>query len=424
MLFFYRSLTFLFFPLFIGLIYFRKIINKEHKERYKEKIFSSSFKSNRNVLKKLYWFHAASIGETLSIIPLIKKLNENNQDLDFLITTVTLSSSNLLEKELKNFKNINHRFFPLDSNHLVKKFLELWKPNLVCFVDSEIWPNFLIEIKKRKIPLVLVNGRITEKTFKKWKKFQNFSKKVFNSFDLCLTSNLETQENLKNLQVKNIKNLGNLKFCVNSNTVNFSNDDLVTLGKYKTWCAASTHEGEELLCLKTHLEVKKKFKNLLTIIVPRHIHRVNDIKKLSDKLKLKSQVLNTDEKIKSNIEVLIINSFGSLQKYFSYCKNVFIGKSLIKELEHVGGQNPIEAAKKGCTVFHGPFVYNFNEIYNLLKSYDISIQVKNTEELTSKLLFFLDHKRELDNKKIEELDLYGFKVLNNTVSEIENILKK
>ena len=163
MLFIYRFLTFFLFPLFALLIFLRKIIKKEDSNRFKEKIFSSFFSSNRNYNKKLYWFHAASIGEVLSIMPLIDELNEKNTNLDFLITTVTLSSSNLINEKLLEYKNITHRFFPLDSNHLVKKFLDQWMPDIVCFVDSEIWPNFLIEIKKRNIPLALVNARITKR---------------------------------------------------------------------------------------------------------------------------------------------------------------------------------------------------------------------------------------------------------------------
>ena len=424
MLFTYRFLTFLLFPALIILIHFRKLINKEHKIRYKEKLFKSSFLANRNISNKLYWFHASSIGETMSIIPLIKELNKNNQNLDFLITTVTLSSARLVDKDLKELENIKHRFFPLDVNHLVKNFLDTWKPNLICFVDSEIWPNFLLEIKKRNIPLALLNGRITQKTFNRWKIFKNSAKLIFNRFDICVTSNLDSKNYLEALQVKNIKNFGNLKFCVPNETKSLNKANRDSLNKFKTWCAASTHKGEELFCLKTHLEVKKKIQNLLTIIIPRHIHRVDDIKKLSKKFKLNSQILNEGEQINSNAEVLIINSFGTLQKYFAYCNDVFIGKSMIKKLESVGGQNPIEAAKQGCRIYHGPFVYNFKEIYHLLKSYDISEQVENYTGLSKKLIENLNKEKKTDQKKIEILNIYGQKILENTIQELNNIVKK
>jgi len=424
MLFIYRFLTFFLFPLFALLIFLRKIIKKEDSNRFKEKIFSSFFSSNRNYNKKLYWFHAASIGEVLSIMPLIDALNEKNTNLDFLITTVTLSSSNLINEKLLEYKNITHRFFPLDSNHLVKKFLDQWMPDIVCFVDSEIWPNFLIEIKKRNIPLALVNARITKKTYMRWKKFSSFSKLIFSKFDLCLASSLDSKNNLENLKAKNIKNFGNLKFCVNNVYKNLDHTNKKVLDNYKVWCAANTHEGEEIICLKTHIEVKKEFTNLLTIIIPRHINRVKNIKKICENLKLKSQILKDGSQIDSNIDVLIINSFGVLQKYYDYCDNVFIGKSMIKKLELVGGQNPIEAAKSSCRIYHGPFIYNFLEIYNLLESYNITEQVENANELKKSLIKNLKNKKIIDKIQIEQLNTYGNKILKNTVNELNYIIKK
>ena len=258
MLFIYRFLTFFLFPFFALLIFLRKIIKKEDKNRFKEKIFSSSFSANKNYNNKLYWFHAASIGEAMSIIPLIQELDKKNITINFLITTVTLSSSTLINKKFLENKNVTHRFFPLDSNHLVKNFLDQWKPDLICFVDSEIWPNFLVEIKKRNIPLALLNGRITEKTYKKWKIFNSFSKLIFGKFDICFASSLNSKNNLENLKAKNVKSFGNLKFCVNNDYKSLEQINKKILDDYKVWCAANTHKGEELICLKTHMEIKKK----------------------------------------------------------------------------------------------------------------------------------------------------------------------
>ena len=153
MFFIYRYLTFILYPFFILLIYFRAVLKKEDKIRFKEKIFSSNFKSVRNIKNKLIWFHAASIGEISSVIPLIKTINNSKKNIDFLITTVTLSSAQLVSRELSQYSNITHRFFPLDTANLSKKFLEAWTPDLVCFIDSEIWPNFLFKIKKKKFLL-------------------------------------------------------------------------------------------------------------------------------------------------------------------------------------------------------------------------------------------------------------------------------
>ena len=159
-----------------------------------------------------------------------------------------------------NHKNIKHRYFPLDVNFLVKSFLNKWKPNLVIFIDSEIWPNLIFEIKKRKIPIALINGRITKKTFDKWVLVSNFAKKIFNSFDLCLASSKESEKNLRTLSVKNIKYIGNIKFSSEIEKKDLEDKNLGILKKKTFWCAASTHKGEENICLKTHLNLKKAYK--------------------------------------------------------------------------------------------------------------------------------------------------------------------
>ena len=167
MLLVYRFISYFFLPLFIIIIYFRSIFNKEHKIRYKEKVFSSHFRIYKDNQKKLVWFHAASIGEFLSIVPLINAIDKKYKNINFLITTVTLSSSKLFEKIFNNQSNITHRFLPLDLESLSENFLNNWKPNLVFFVDSEIWPNLLFKIKEKNIPLLLINGRISKKSFNK-----------------------------------------------------------------------------------------------------------------------------------------------------------------------------------------------------------------------------------------------------------------
>ena len=419
----YRCLTSFLFPFFIILIYFRRILNKEDKTRFKEKIFSSHFRANKKDKKKLIWFHAASIGECLSIMPLIDEINSEYDNINFLITTVTLSSSRLIEKKLINNQNIFHRFFLLVLENLAKNFLDSWDPDLVCFVDSEIWPNFLFKIKEKKIPLLLINARLTKKSFNRWKIVFNFAKKVFDNFDLCLASSEESKNNLGQLEIKNIKYIGNLKFSVKNliNEIKHSNKKI--LDNYKTWCAASTHYGEELMILKTHLEIKKKYNNVLTIIIPRHINRSPYIANLSKKLNLNSQVLNSEDSINPNSEILIINSFGVLPEYFNYCKNVFIGKSLMKEEKNVSGQNPIEAAKLGCKIFHGPYVYNFQEIYDRLRSYGIAEKINNEFDLAEKIKNNFENPMMIDQPQLKSLNNYGEKILKETFIEINEYLK-
>ena len=251
MLFIYRSLINLIFPIIIIITIIRIIYKKEDKFRYREKLFSSSFNVKRNKDKRLIWFHVASIGELKSIVPIINKLNET-QRFEFLITTVSLSSSKLVPNLFINQRNIFHRFFPYDKVNLVKSFLDKWKPDIILFVDSEIWPNFLFEINLRKIPLIMLNGRITKKTFDRWKVVLNFAKNNFNKFDLCLAASKESESYLKQLGAKNLKFFGNIKLADKIDQKEISNLNSNFLLQKKFWCDASTHKGEEIICIKTH----------------------------------------------------------------------------------------------------------------------------------------------------------------------------
>ena len=419
----YKYLTYFLFPIFVISVYLRSLFNKEDPTRFKEKFFSSHFKVHKINNKKLIWFHAASIGECLSILPLIEEINNRNRNVNFLITTVTLSSSKLLEKRLKLYNNIIHRFFPYDLENLADNFLNFWKPDLVCFVDSEIWPNFLFKIKEKKISLLLINARITNKTFNRWKIILIFAKKVFGNFDLCLAASEDSKNNLSKFQVKNLKYIGNLKYSAKNILNELKDYNKKKLDNFKTWCAVSTHNGEEHIILKTHLEIKKKYTDILTIIIPRHIDRASSIKNLSDKFNLNSQILNDEDLINSDTEILIINSFGILPKYFNYCKNIFIGKSFIKKIKNDGGQNPIEAAKFGCKIYHGPYVYNFQEIYKYLRSHSITEQVNNELELAQKIIKNFEAPKIKDQQQVNLLNNYGEQILKETVLELDEYLK-
>ncbi len=325
MLLIYRILINFFFPLIIIGIYIRKFFNKENKIRYKEKLFSSCFNIIKNNEKRLIWFHAASIGEVKSIIPVIQKLKKKAQ-YQFLITTTTLSSSKLIEKDLLHEKNIVHRFFPIDKFSLISKFLDGWSPHLTVFVDSEIWPNFILEINKRNIPLVLLNGRITKKTFLRWRLIPQFAKKIFQSFQLSIPANKESQKYLEKFNVKAIKYFGNIKLASEQKFKEISSNDARFFNNRLFWSAVSVHEGEDMFCLKTHLKIKKQHNNITTIIIPRHVDRVKKIRLICKKLNLKYQILSENKDIEKNKEILIVNSYGVTTQFLTLCNSVFYRK--------------------------------------------------------------------------------------------------
>ena len=198
----YRIFTTILYPIIVLYFYVRKFRGKEDSIRFKEKIFTSNFNISRNINSKLIWFHCASIGEFKSIIPLIDELNKKYKNLDFLVTSVTLSSGKLAEGTLKKYDNVYHRYFPVDVIFIIKKFLKLWKPFAIFLVDSEIWPNLILNAKQNKIPIALINARLTSKSYSKWMLFPKTSKTIFDCFDLCLSSNIETSEFLKKMNLK------------------------------------------------------------------------------------------------------------------------------------------------------------------------------------------------------------------------------
>ena len=416
MYYWYKLFSYLFYPLAPLYLILRKIRKKEHPDRYKEKLALIKQQRGQGFL---IWFHAASVGEALSILPLIENLEQEEKIKKILITTITLSSSEVLEKRIGGNKKIVHQFFPLDIPKFVNKFLNHWTPNLCILVDSEIWPNLILAIKKKNIPLLLVNGRITKKTFSKWKLVSLFAKKIFGKFDLCIVANNETEKRLKILGVENIKNYGNLKFASTKikYNINLSSDLLNKIKDRKIWSAASTHPSEEMFCAKTHLKLKKKYENLLTIIIPRHLDRIKMINKELSSLNLKIDLYSNLDQVDKTTDILLVDAYGENFKFFNLSKSVFLGGSLIKH----GGQNPIEPSRFGCKIFHGPNIDNFTEIYNYLESLEISRPIVNHEELVKSLTkeFELD---KTSNQIVEKIENYGQNVLNNVIKDLKKYI--
>lgn len=418
----YKVLSNLLYPIIVIIIFIRKILKKEDPLRYKEKIFYNHFKVERITGSKLIWFHAASVGELKSIVPILYSLNKSNPRLQFLITTITLSSAQVAKDELKKLSNVYHRYFPVDSDFLIKKFISSWRPDKIFLVDSEIWPNLILASKKNNIPISLINARITKKTFERWIFIRRFAKKVFSCFDLCLSSNYETKDHLEKLEAKNIFFLGNIKLITTNNFQLTNQPNEKILNEKRFWFALSTHDSEEKLCLDVHIKLRDIYKGLITIIAPRHIQRISSIKKICMDLNLSYQVLNKNELILENKEIILVNYYGNLPVFLKYSKSVFVGKSTIKKLASVGGQNPIEAAKLGCKIYHGPFVYNFKEIYEILYKNKISKQINSSAEMVQNLQNDLKEIKKSKPKFIYKLNDMGQKILNDTLQKINNFI--
>jgi len=397
------SIILLFSPI---IIIYRILKNKEDKFRIKEKF--CSFSKKRGV-GKLVWFHGSSVGEIMSVIPIIMKYDNDKSINKILVTSSTLSSANILNKI--KFKKTIHQFYPVDHFFFSKKFLDYWRPNISIFLESEIWPSMFKSLKKRNIPLILLNARITDKTFGRWSKLGNFSKSIFNLIDVAYPQNNETKFFLQELNVKNIKIIGNLKYIDSGDTETNKIDKKLFLQfkKYKTFIAASTHDTEEIFAAKTHILLKKKNKNVITIIIPRHINRVHEIIEELKKLKLNIITRSSRNKKLDNIDIFIVDTFGESKKFYKIATSVFLGGSIISR----GGQNPLEPARFGTKILHGPDVGNFKEVYHYLDKLKISSKVKTPSQCSNSIIF------KKNMKKVKKMKILGKNILKNTLNELD-----
>jgi 3-deoxy-D-manno-octulosonic-acid transferase len=415
MLFLYRifiNIVIFFSPL---IILIRILKGKEDPSRYKEKF---SFFSKRKKRGKLIWFHGASVGEILSIVPLIQELEKNKDIGQILVTSNTLSSSKIFISLI--LKKTIHQFYPIDHTYFVNKFLKYWSPSVAIFVDSEIWPTMLTNIKSKSISLVLLNARINKKSFRKWSRLGLITKKLFNKFDLCLPSSNESRRHLNLLGAKNIKYIGNLKFTESEiNRAVLDGNLKKYLSSKKIWCASSTHRSEEEIAAKVHIKLKKINKDVLTVIIPRHVNRVSEIKNNLEKLNLKIHTHSSINKIDDNTDIYLVDAYGKTKMFFSICNTVFLGGSLIKH----GGQNPLEAARYGCKILHGPNIWNFYEIYSLLSKIKVSHKVNNVDQITKKINLVVTNKQ--NNKNIiSKLNSLSARILKLTIKEINYFINK
>ena len=393
------------------IIIYRIIKKKENPERFLEKFSINKKKRKKG---KLIWFHCSSVGEFLSIVPLIQKFEKIKSIKQILVTTSTLSSSKIFGKF--RFKKTSHQFYPLDNIHIVNNFLNYWEPSSVFFVESEIWPTMISELNKRKIKILLINARMSAKSFKRWFAIRYFGKHILEKFDYIFPQNKETFLYLKKLGIKKVKFLGNLKF------INTRNDKLKEINKKyfknkKILCSASTHHNEEEIFANLHVKYKKKIPNLITIIIPRHIERTDEIIQMLDKKKLKFIKHSENKKNYKNYDIYIVDSYGESKSFYKLSDVVFLGGSLVSK----GGQNPLEALEFGCNILHGNYTFNFKDIYKMLEKEKLSLKVNNIKDLEKKALGLLNDKKNNLNK-IKKLKRIGDLILKKNLNELGKII--
>ena len=392
------------------IIIYRILKKKENPKRFLEKFSINKAKKSSG---KLIWFHCSSVGEFLSIVPLIHEFERKKSVKQILVTTSTLSSSKIFEKF--KFKKTLHQFYPLDNIFIINNFLNHWKPSSAVFAESEIWPTMISELKKREIKIVLINARMTEKTFKKWFSIKRFGKKILEEFDYIFPQNKETFLYYKKLGIKKLRFLGNLKF------ISSPNDKLKEIKKeiFKNkniLCSASTHYNEEEIFANLHIKLKKKIPRLITIIIPRHIERTNEIIRMLDNKDLK-YVKHSENKQTKDCDIYIVDSYGESKSFYKISNVVFLGGSLVSK----GGQNPLEALRFGCNIIHGNYTFNFKDVYKMLEKEKLSLKVSSSKDLEKKTLNLFKNKKN-NSSKIKKLKKIGDLILKKNLNELERII--
>ncbi len=355
---------------------------KEDKNRHNERLGQPKHPRPEG---KLIWFHGASVGESLSMLPLIDKLLKENPDYNIMVTTGTVTSAELMAKRLP--ERAFHQYIPIDNPQFVQSFIKYWHPDIALWFESEFWPAMLGEIKKNNIPLILVNGRISDKTFDRWRLFKFVSKELLSCFKLCLGQSDEDARRLIIIGAKRAKCLGNIKYAGFNPPVdeNKKTEILAQIGARTVWGVVSTHYDEEAQIGKKISEIEQQFPDLLTILAPRHPQRGSEIQQQLNALGLKTALRTKQEKITPETDVYIADTIGEVGIWFDIVPVVFIGGSLVPH----GGQNFIEPCRFKDAVIVGPFMHNFTDAMNRAKKADAILQIKNTEQLAQQVITLL-----------------------------------
>lgn len=373
---FYRLASIAGAPVGPRLLAWRLKRGKEHPERLAERRGEPGLPRPEG---PLIWVHSASVGEMLAVVPLIERIRA--QDFAVLVTSGTVTSAALAEQRLP--PGAVHQFIPLDAPRYVGRFLDHWRPDLALFVESDLWPNLILACTQRAIPMILVNGRLSQRSFSRWLLIPGTIAALLKRFDLCLTQSAADAERYGQLGAPRISSIGNLKLDVPAPPV-----DQSSLRKLKSMidarvvvAAASTHAGEETAILAAHRRLRAKCPSLLTIIAPRHPVRGPGIEEIAKVAGLSTALRSRGELPTPDVDVYIADTLGELGLIYRLAPIVFMGGSLASR----GGQNPIEAIRLGAAVVHGPHVWNFAEIYETLDAAHGAELIADEEALTARL---------------------------------------
>lgn len=375
----YRWLGTAIYPFFWSYLALRAAKGKEDPARRRERY---GYPSAPRPQGPLVWFHAASVGETNAVTPLIKEIRRRG--IAVVLTTGTTTSARVAAERLGSA--VVHQYVPLDFKPAVSRFLEYWQPDLAIIAESEIWPMTIIELGRRHIPQVLVNGRLSDRTFARWRRRPSLADALFENLALVIAQSDADAERFRTLGALPVTVSGNLK--VDNEAPPHDPRDLreyrQQIGARKTWAAISTFEGEENAAGTVHQALKERT-GLLTIIVPRHPERCDAIESALVAKGMKVARRTRGDPVTPDIDILLGDTIGEMGLFLRLTEVAFVGRSLFAE----GGQNPLEPAMLGCAVLSGGNVQNFRETYQMLAKNGSAKIVRDTEMLAKGVNYLL-----------------------------------
>ena len=372
----YRKLSFAMVPLAPALIKRRLKQGKEDPARVGER---RGLSLDTRPHGPLVWIHGASVGEVLAAAALIERLRALN--LRILLTSGTVTSAAIVAKRFP--ADIIHQYVPYDSPRYVARFLDHWQPSLALFIESDLWPNLILSSAARRLPMVLINGRMSPRSFPRWRRVSSTISALLSRFEVCLAQSRADAERFSALGSRNVIVTGNLKLDVPAPPADFTRLErltAVTRGR-PVIVAASTHPGEEEILIETHKTLARFFPTLLTVIVPRHPTRGEAIARMVGDSGLYVALRSREQLPVAATAIYVADTLGELGLFYRLSPVVFMGGSLVAH----GGQNPIEAIKLGASIVHGPHVFNFADVYEALDSAAGARQADSPEVLVKQL---------------------------------------
>lgn len=413
----YRAATTAASPLIDLLLWRRTRRGKEDPARIDER---RGIPSLDRPLGRLIWLHAASIGEAQSVLHLIDRLLRDDSGLSALVTTGTVTSADVLRGRLP--PRSLHQFVPIDRAPWVRRFLDYWRPDAAVWVESELWPNMLLETRARAIPLALVNARISEKSYAAWQRAPETIERLLGCFDVVLAQDETIASRLTDLGAASVAVTGNLKTAAPALPADA--DELLALqeavaGRH-VWLAASTHPGEETMVAAAHQSAAARDPGLLTILVPRHPQRGAEIASDLSSAALHVARRSLAEEISDDVDIYLADTTGELGLFYRVVPLAFIGGSLVPH----GGQNMLEAAQLHCAILHGPHVDNFRLVASDLAAAGASQEVTDTDALARAVAQLLDDPAKLQTMATAAASAAGIKadVLENVVGALKPLL--